>query len=233
MNSARIEVKEVRKAFRDAESELVVIDNLSFVFPSEGSVAITGRSGTGKSTLLHLLGALDTPSSGKILVDGADISSMNAEQRSQFRASTIGFIFQFHHLLPEFTALENVMMPLLIGGIESGEAQERSLALLQRVGLASRAQHRPGQLSGGEQQRVSIARALVRRPKIVLADEPTGNLDIKTAQEIQQLLLEMNNDLKNLMITVTHLGELARSMDCVLEMVPGGRLSVVSSEGRN
>lgn len=232
MSSVTVEVKNVRKAFRDAESELVVIDDLSFIFPREGSVAITGRSGTGKSTLLHLLGALDTPSSGKIVVDGAEISSMNAEQRSAFRAATIGFVFQFHHLLPEFDALENVMMPLLIAGVDGAEAEERSHALLSRVGLGNRVRHRPGQLSGGEQQRVSIARALVRRPMIVLADEPTGNLDIKTAQEVQALMLEMNSDLKNLMITVTHLGELARSMDCVLEMVPGGRLSVVTSEGR-
>lgn len=226
-NPFSLEAHDVRKSFRDAESELVVIEGLSFVFPVTGSVAITGRSGIGKSTLMHLLGGLERPTSGKVICAGQDISVLDAEALAAFRSRTVGFVFQFHHLLPEFSALENVTLPLLIAGVKQSEADDRAEALLTRVGLKARLKHRPSQLSGGEQQRVSIARALINRPRVLLADEPTGNLDIKTAREIQDLLQEMNNDLDNLLIVVTHLGELARSMDCVLEMEPGGRLSVV------
>jgi lipoprotein-releasing system ATP-binding protein len=149
---------------------------------------------------------------------------MSSDARAAFRARNIGFIFQFHHLLPEFSALENVAMPLTIGGVSDAEALELSAGLLKRLGLSSREGHLPSQLSGGEQQRVAIARALVARPRVVLADEPTGILDVRTAQEVQEIVLEMNRELKNVLIIVTHNNELARSMDLVVEMMPGGAL---------
>ena len=228
MNKLRIEARAISKGFRDAENQLLVIDNMSYSFPHSGTVAITGRSGIGKSTLLHLLGGLERPSSGSILYDGEDISQLNVEQLAQFRGKNVGFIFQFHHLLGEFSALENVAMPLIILRIAKEEALSRARELLRKVGLESRLHHRPGQLSGGEQQRVSIARALISKPRVVLADEPTGNLDIRTAREVQELLKQMNSELGNLMIIVTHLDELAAGMDCVLEMAPGGRLTDVN-----
>jgi lipoprotein-releasing system ATP-binding protein len=227
MNKLMIEAQAISKGFRDAENQLLVIDNMSYSFPHSGTVAITGRSGIGKSTLLHLLGGLERPSSGSILYDGEDISKLNTEQLAQFRGKNVGFIFQFHHLLGEFTALENVAMPLIILRVAKGEAMACAEELLRKVGLESRLHHRPGQLSGGEQQRVSIARALISKPRVVLADEPTGNLDIRTAREVQELLKQMNSELGNLMIIVTHLDELASAMDCVLVMEPGGRLTEV------
>jgi lipoprotein-releasing system ATP-binding protein len=210
---------------------LTVIDNLTFTFPDKGSVAIIGRSGTGKSTLMHLLGALDSPTSGCVKYGGAIISAMSSDERAAFRAKNIGFIFQFHHLLPEFNALENVSLPLIMSGIGETEALERSGALLDKVGLAARKAHLPSQLSGGEQQRVAIARALVARPAVVLADEPTGNLDLTTASEIQRLLLEINREQGSTLIIVTHNHELARSLDMVVEMHPGGAL-VAHARGR-
>jgi lipoprotein-releasing system ATP-binding protein len=227
----RIEVEKLTKRYRDADRELTVIDNLSFAFPDRGSVAIIGRSGTGKSTLMHLLGALDSPSSGCVRYGDTNISSLRSDERAAFRAKNVGFIFQFHHLLPEFNALENVALPLIMSGVAEGEAQARAGALLDKVGLASRKEHLPSQLSGGEQQRVAIARALVARPAVVLADEPTGNLDIETASDIQRLLLEINREQGSTLIIVTHNHELARSLDMVVEMHPGGAL-VVQREGR-
>jgi lipoprotein-releasing system ATP-binding protein len=227
----RIQVEKLTKRYRDADRELTVIDNLSFSFPDRGSVAIIGRSGTGKSTLMHLLGALDTPSSGSVTYGDTNISALGSDERAAFRAQHIGFIFQFHHLLPEFNAVENVALPLIMAGVSDGEAQSRAGALLDKVGLALRKDHLPSQLSGGEQQRVAIARALVARPAVVLADEPTGNLDIATASEIQRLLLEINREQGSTLIIVTHNHELARSLDMVVEMHPGGAL-VVQGEGR-
>jgi lipoprotein-releasing system ATP-binding protein len=227
----RIEVEKLTKRYRDADRDLTVIDNLTFTFPDKGSVAIIGRSGTGKSTLMHLLGALDSPTSGCVKYGGAVISSMNSDERAAFRAKNIGFIFQFHHLLPEFNALENVSLPLIMSGVGEAEALERSGALLDKVGLAARKTHLPSQLSGGEQQRVAIARALVARPAVVLADEPTGNLDLTTASEIQSLLLEINREQGSALIIVTHNHELARSLDMVVEMHPGGAL-VAHDRGR-
>ncbi|MEN9845858.1 MAG: hypothetical protein RIS36_1005 [Pseudomonadota bacterium] len=227
----RIEVGNLTKRYRDADRELTVIDNLSFAFPEGGSVAIIGRSGTGKSTLMHLLGALDRPSSGYVKYGDTDISSLGSDERAAFRAKNIGFIFQFHHLLPEFNALENVALPLIMSGVSDSEAQAKAGALLDKVGLASRTHHLPSQLSGGEQQRVAIARALIARPAVVLADEPTGNLDLATASEIQRLLLEINREQGSTLIIVTHNHELARSLDMVVEMHPGGAL-VVQGEGR-
>jgi lipoprotein-releasing system ATP-binding protein len=220
----RIILQNLTKSYRDADRELTVINQVNFSFPESGSVAIIGRSGIGKSTLLHLLGGLDMPSSGYVSYGDAELSSMSSDARAAFRARNIGFIFQFHHLLPEFSALENVAMPLTIGGVSDAEALELSAGLLKRLGLSSREGHLPSQLSGGEQQRVAIARALVARPRVVLADEPTGNLDVRTAQEVQEIVLEMNRELKNVLIIVTHNNELARSMDLVVEMMPGGAL---------
>ena len=227
----RIEVSNLTKRYRDADRDLTVIDDLSFSFPERGSVAIIGRSGTGKSTLMHLLGALDSPSSGCVRYGDTNISSLRSDERAAFRAKNIGFIFQFHHLLPEFNAIENVALPLVMSGVSDSEAQAKAGALLDKVGLASRKNHLPSQLSGGEQQRVAIARALVARPAVVLADEPTGNLDVATASEIQRLLLEINREQGSTLIIVTHNHELARSLDMVVEMHPGGAL-VVQGEGR-
>jgi lipoprotein-releasing system ATP-binding protein len=227
MSNLKIEVKAISKGFRDADNQLLVIDSVSHLFPATGTVAITGRSGIGKSTLLHLLGGLERPSSGSIFYDGQDITQLNAEQLAQFRGKNVGFIFQFHHLLGEFSALENVAMPLIILRVAKDDAMAQAEQLLRKVGLESRLNHRPGQLSGGEQQRVSIARALISRPRVVLADEPTGNLDIRTAREVQDLLKQMNRELGNLMIIVTHLDELASAMDCVLEMEQGGQLKEI------
>jgi lipoprotein-releasing system ATP-binding protein len=220
----RIEVENLTKRYRDADRELAVIESLTCSFPDKGSVAIIGRSGTGKSTLMHLLGALDSPTSGNVRYDGKAISALSSDERAAFRAKHIGFIFQFHHLLPEFTALENVALPLVMGGVAEEEANDRSRELLTRVGLADRVTHLPSQLSGGEQQRVAIARALVARPAVILADEPTGNLDLATASEVQKLLLTMNREQGSTLIIVTHNHELARSLDMVFEMHPGGVL---------
>lgn len=220
----QVKVEHVTKRYRDADHDLVVINDLTFCFPPKGSVAIIGRSGIGKSTLLHLLGGLDTPTSGRIVYDSTDVSGLSVDARARFRATTVGFIFQFHHLLPEFSARENVTMPLIIGGVIEDEAVERAEYFLRLMGLTKRMDHLPSQLSGGEQQRVAIARALVTEPRVVLADEPTGNLDVKTAEEVQELLLESNRRLESTLIVVTHNTELARNMDMAVEMLPGGDL---------
>jgi lipoprotein-releasing system ATP-binding protein len=225
----QVRVTNLTKSYRDADRELVVIKDLNFTFPEKGSVAIIGRSGIGKSTLMHVLGGLDLPSQGSVFYDDQEVSAMSPDARAAFRARKVGFIFQFHHLLPEFSALENVAMPLTIAGVADEEAYEVAKQLLVRLGLAKREGHRPSQLSGGEQQRVAIARALVAKPRVVLADEPTGNLDVRTAQEVQSIVLEMNRELHNTLIVVTHSHELARSMDLVVEMEPGGGLTPVQS----
>jgi lipoprotein-releasing system ATP-binding protein len=213
------------KRYRDADHDLTILDGVSVEFPERGSVAIVGRSGIGKSTLLHLLGGLDVPTSGGIWYGDTELGSLGNDELSAFRGRYVGFIFQFHHLLPEFTALENVAMPLLISGEGEIQAERRAGEMLERVALSSRADHRPGALSGGEQQRVAIARALVGRPAVVLADEPTGNLDVETANGVQELLLTMNRELGNLLVVVTHSRELAAAMDRTAEMEPGGKLS--------
>jgi lipoprotein-releasing system ATP-binding protein len=226
----RVEISQLTKKYRDADRELTVINNLSFSFPERGCVAIIGRSGTGKSTLMHLIGALDVPTSGSVRYGDVVVSDLSSDERAAFRAHNVGFIFQFHHLLPEFNALENVALPLIINGETEVAAQKRAGELLDKVGLSHRATHLPSQLSGGEQQRVAIARALVARPKVILADEPTGNLDVVTASDIQQLLLSMCRENESTLIIVTHNHELARSMDVVVEMLPGGALMSAMSE---
>lgn len=220
----RVEISHLTKRYQDADRELTVINNLTFSFPERGSVAIIGRSGTGKSTLMHLLGGLDNPTSGTVRYGDVVVSELSSDERAAFRARNMGFIFQFHHLLPEFNALENVALPMIINGEPEERAQALAREILQKVGLSHRADHLPSQLSGGEQQRVAIARALVARPKVILADEPTGNLDIVTASEIQKLLLSMCKESESTLIIVTHNHELARSMDVVVEMLPGGAL---------
>jgi len=220
----RVELKNLSKRYQDADRQLTIINSLTFSFPERGTVAIIGRSGIGKSTLMHLLGGLDTPTSGQVFYGSEEVSALGSDARAAFRAKNVGFIFQFHHLLPEFSALENVAMPLIMGGTPEPDARGEASRLLERMGMLPRQDHLPSQLSGGEQQRVAIARALVTRPRVVLADEPTGNLDVATASEVQKLLLTMNRELENTLIVVTHSEELARTMDVVVEMLPGGAL---------
>jgi lipoprotein-releasing system ATP-binding protein len=184
-------------------------------------LSVVGASGVGKSTLLHILGTLDRPTSGKILFDDVDLFTLSEQQLADFRNRKIGFVFQFHHLLPEFSALENVQMPALINGLNPVEAGRRAREILQGVGLAERIHHRPGQLSGGEQQRVAIARALLLDPHLVLADEPTGNLDTHTSEEVFSLLRDLNKQKGITFIVVTHNERLAAQADRILKMVDG------------
>ena len=184
-------------------------------------VAIMGASGSGKSTLLHLLGGLEKPSGGKVVLDGVNLNEVGAGQLAKLRNKSLGFIYQSHHLLGEFTVLENVAMPLLIGGHSVKEASIRATELLRRVGLGHRIEHKPGELSGGERQRAAVARALINKPCVVLADEPTGNLDSKTADQVYQLMLELNQELNVSFLVVTHDHELAARMGKVLHMEDG------------
>jgi lipoprotein-releasing system ATP-binding protein len=224
MINTPLKLIELTKTYQDADRTLTVIGGLTYTFPEKGSIGIIGRSGIGKSTLLHLLGGLDRPTSGSVTYGDTQLSSLGSDERAAFRAKNVGFIFQFHNLLPEFSAIENVAMPLLMVGESESDAQERARDLLARMNLDSRREHLPSQLSGGEQQRVAIARALVTNPAVVLADEPTGNLDVATASEVQDLLLKMNEELGNVLIIVTHNQELAKSLGTVVEMLPGGKL---------
>lgn len=223
----KIKTHSLEKSFQDADRKLTVIHGLTFEFPEAHSIAIVGRSGVGKSTLLHLLGGLERPSAGQVLYDQAKLFSMPDNALALFRGANVGFVFQFHHLLPEFDALENVAMPLIIGGASESEARRAALEILGRVGLAERVTHRPGQLSGGEQQRVAIARAIVNRPRVILADEPTGNLDFDTARQVQDMLLAMCREMGSTLVIVTHNVELARSLDVAYEMQPGGQLKAL------
>jgi lipoprotein-releasing system ATP-binding protein len=216
------------KSYTDANSTLHVLRDIDLTIRQGEQVAIMGASGSGKSTLLHLLGGLDTPTGGQIRIDGTPIERLNAVQLGRLRNRALGFIYQFHHLLPEFTALENVAMPLLVRGLSSANAADEAGSMLERVGLSSRLTHKPGELSGGERQRAAVARALVTRPVCVLADEPTGNLDRKNADQVYDLMLELNREFSTSYLVVTHDPQIAERMDRIM-MLDDGYISENSS----
>ena len=220
-NKTIISCKNLSKDFKEGKLDVSVLKGINLDVHAGEKVAIVGSSGSGKSTLLHLLGGLDLPSDGRVDVLGKDISSLSDKERGQLRNESLGFIYQFHHLLPEFSALENVAMPLLIRGLAVSEASHQATAILQKVGLAERLRHKPGQLSGGERQRAAIARALVTRPDAVLADEPTGNLDHKTAMHIFDIMQTLNQEMGTAFIIVTHDRQLAEKMDKIYSLVDG------------
>jgi lipoprotein-releasing system ATP-binding protein len=209
------------KSYTDAYTTLHVLRDIDLTIRQGEQIAIMGASGSGKSTLLHLLGGLDTPTGGQIRIDGTPIGRLNAVQLGRLRNRALGFIYQFHHLLPEFTALENVAMPLLVRGVSPAEAAGEASRLLDRVGLSSRLTHKPGELSGGERQRAAVARALVTRPVCVLADEPTGNLDRKNADQVYDLMLELNREFATSYLVVTHDSQIAERMDRIMILNDG------------
>ncbi|MGX5219001.1 MULTISPECIES: lipoprotein-releasing ABC transporter ATP-binding protein LolD [Pseudomonas] len=220
-DQAVLSCRNLSKSYDEGPQSVVVLDDLQLeLFPGE-RVAIVGSSGSGKSTLLNMLGGLDTPSAGSVWLAGEELSALNEKQRGLLRNRSLGFVYQFHHLLPEFTALENVCMPLLIGRTSISEARSRATELLTRVGLGHRLSHKPAELSGGERQRVAIARALVNRPGLVLLDEPTGNLDHHTAEGIQELMRELSSSSQTAFLVVTHDLELAQQMDRILRLEDG------------
>ena len=218
---AVIRASALGKTYAEGALRTPVFDGLELSVRKGETVAILGASGAGKSTLLHLLGGLDTPTSGEVYVDGHRMSALSDAERGRLRNRALGFIYQFHHLLPEFTALENVMLPVVLGGAGVPEAGKRAKALLESVGLGHRLDHKPGELSGGERQRAAVARALVNRPGCVLGDEPTGNLDEKTAATVFDLMLALNRDQQTSLVLVTHDRRLARKLDRVLELHEG------------
>jgi lipoprotein-releasing system ATP-binding protein len=224
MSDLVLKAESVSKSYKDAGKEVIVLSELDFHLAKGEQLAIIGASGSGKSTLLNILGGLDTPTSGSVLFDGEDLHAGNEQRRAEIRNKTLGFVYQFHHLLPEFTALENVSMPLLMRSMPIDEVRTQSEEILKSVGLSSRLLHKPAQLSGGERQRVAIARALVGKPSVVLMDEPTGNLDRNTAQSVQALIDELNSEYGIAFVLVTHDPELANKTGRVLELIDG-RLS--------
>jgi lipoprotein-releasing system ATP-binding protein len=219
--AAVLECVHLKKVYTEGPREVEVLTDINLqVFPGE-RIAIVGSSGSGKTTLLNLLGGLDVPTAGEVIVAGRNAALLNETERGELRNRYLGFVYQFHHLLGEFSALENVAMPLLIARVDVPQAQSRAAEMLGKVGLAERMDHKPGELSGGERQRVAIARALVTNPKCVLLDEPTGNLDRHTAREVQSLMLDLNRNLATSFIVVTHDEELASAMDRRLLLLDG------------
>ena len=216
-----VEATGLSKRYVDGPTEVQVLDELDLVIEAGERIAIVGESGVGKSTLLHILGTLDTPTGGRLVLSGVDVFALDEERLAGFRNQHIGFVFQFHQLMPDFTALENVMLPALIARESSGAARARARDLLEKVGLGDRAEHRPGMLSGGEQQRVAVARAVMRRPRLLLADEPTGNLDPATGTEVHALLMDLNRDHNITLVIVTHNDELARLVHRTLRLQNG------------
>lgn len=221
VNDAVIVCQNLHKHYRQGPERLEILCGINLKIAAGERLSIVGPSGSGKTTLLHMLGGLDTPSEGSVFVGGKDIAKLNDNARSRLRNKELGFVYQFHHLLAEFSALENAAMPLLIAKLPKREAYRQAQAMLERVGLAHRLNHRPAQLSGGERQRVAIARALVNTPSCVLLDEPTGNLDSENAAAVQALLLELNTELAISLVIVTHDQGLAESMDRVMTMKDG------------
>ena len=226
MSDLIIDCKQLTKTYDDGASQVDVLKNLDLTVYKGERLAIIGQSGSGKSTLLHLLGALDYPTEGKVIINGTDIHQLSAKKQGDFRNKHLGFVYQFHHLLPEFTALENVAMPLLIRGVKPSIAAEKAMELISKVSLANRHSHKPGELSGGERQRISLARALVTEPTCVLADEPTGNLDQQTAEETYGLMLELNQSMATSFVIVTHDRKLATRMDRTLRLINGNLVAV-------
>ncbi len=223
--AALLEAKAVSKSYQEGKLSTKVLEQVDLkVYPGE-QLAIVGSSGSGKSTLLHILGTLDKPSAGQVLLEGEDLYKASASRQAQLRNQAMGFIYQFHHLLPEFNALENVAMPGLIAGRPKAEVRAQARALLERVGLGHRLDHTPAELSGGERQRVAIARALINSPKVVLADEPTGNLDAHSGEAVYELIRELASQLGTAFVVVTHDHQLAARMDRQLQMVDGRLLA--------
>jgi lipoprotein-releasing system ATP-binding protein len=220
-SNAALIARNVRRSFREGSSTLEVLVGVELEVQRGERLAIIGASGSGKTTLLQILGGLDRPDAGQVLIDGRDLHSLTERERGEVRNRSIGFVYQFHHLLPDFSALENVAMPLLVRREPAAVAAARARALLSRVGLAQRLTHRPHQLSGGERQRTAVARALVTAPQLVLADEPTGNLDGRNAEQVFALMLELNREFSTSLVVVTHDPRLAARMDRVLELDGG------------
>ncbi|MCU4675345.1 lipoprotein-releasing ABC transporter ATP-binding protein LolD [Catenovulum sp. 2E275] len=221
MNKPLFECKNITKKYHDGSAQISVLNQLNLTLSAAENVAIVGSSGSGKSSLLHIMGTLDAPTEGQILFKGQDIHQLSERKQALFRNQNLGFVYQFHHLLGEFNALENVVMPLLIAKQPLKQAEQQAKAMLERVGLSHRLKHKPSELSGGERQRVAIARALVHQPDIVLADEPTGNLDAENAAAVFDLILQLKNELSTCFVFVTHDLNLANKMDRQLKLKQG------------
>ena len=219
--SKLLSVKELQKSFSEGGNEIHVLQGVNFDLAEGERLAVVGESGVGKSTLLHILGTLDRPTGGKILFDGKELPLDDEAALCEFRNRQIGFVFQFHYLLPDFSALENVMFPALVQGIEPAQAKREAVQLLHLVGLTDRLSHRPGKLSGGEQQRVAVARAVILKPKLVLADEPTGSLDLRIGEEVQDLLFRLNEEHGIGLIVATHNRQFAKKIGRCVELREG------------